>query len=115
MSPRARRGRNETRGGTGKRAATTAAAERVLPRVTEPPPIEPVVSEPPASPEPAPLPQPPLLFEVAWEVCWQLGGIYTVLRTKAATRLERWGERYCLIGPDHPRTAAVELEHLASY
>src|SRR5687767_2806851 len=25
----------------------------------------------------APASQPPLLFEIAWEVCWQLGGIYT--------------------------------------
>lgn len=55
---------------------------------------------------------PPLLFEIAWEVCWQLGGIYTVLRTKAAAMLERWGERYCLIGPYNPQTAAVEFEEL---
>ena len=27
----------------------------------------------------------PLLCEVAWEVCEQLGGIYTVIRTKAPT------------------------------
>ena len=54
--------------------------------------------------------QPPLLFEVAWEVCWQLGGIYTVLRTKAPAMIERWGDRYCLIGPYNPATAAVEFE-----
>ena len=54
--------------------------------------------------------QPPLLFEVAWEVCWQLGGIYTVLRTKAATTLRTWGDRYCLIGPYNPQTAPVEFE-----
>ena len=59
--------------------------------------------------------QPPLLFEVAWEVCWQLGGIYTVLRTKAATMLERWGDRYCLIGPYNPNTAAVEFEEQPTY
>jgi len=53
---------------------------------------------------------PPLLFEIAWEVCWQLGGIYTVLRTKAAVTREHWGDRYCLIGPYNPSTAAIEFE-----
>src|SRR5205085_4597178 len=63
--------------------------------------------------EPPPL-QPPLLFEVAWEVCWQLGGIYTVLRTKIQSMLDRWGDRYCLIGPYNPSTAAVEFEERAT-
>ena len=62
-----------------------------------------------------PAPQPPLLFECAWEVCWQLGGIYTVLRSKAAAMLERWGDRYCLIGPYNPSTAAVEFEEQPTY
>ncbi len=56
--------------------------------------------------------QPPLLFEIGWEVCWQLGGIYTVLRTKALAMQERWGEHYCLIGPYNPTTAAVEFEEM---
>jgi glycogen(starch) synthase len=55
----------------------------------------------------------PLLFEIAWEVCWQLGGIYTVLRSKAPAMLERWGERYCLIGPYNAATAALEFEEQA--
>jgi glycogen(starch) synthase len=59
-----------------------------------------------------PVRQPPLLFECAWEVCWQLGGIYTVLRTKAPAMLERWGERYCMIGPYNPNTAPIEFEEL---
>ena len=54
--------------------------------------------------------QPPLLFESAWEVCWQLGGIYTVLRSKASAMIARWEDRYCLIGPYNPATAAVEFE-----
>jgi glycogen(starch) synthase len=53
-----------------------------------------------------------MLFEVAWEVCWQLGGIYTVLRSKAAEMLRQWGDRYCLIGPYNPATAAVEFEEM---
>ena len=74
---------------------------------------------PPAAPappsSPAPIPHAPLLFEVAWEVCWQLGGIYTVLKTKAAAMLERWGDRYCLIGPYNPQTAPVEFEEQPTY
>ena len=52
----------------------------------------------------------PLLFEAAWEVCWQLGGIYTVMRSKAANMLAAWGNRYFLIGPYNADTAAVEFE-----
>lgn len=67
-----------------------------------------------AAPAPPPVgesaPPSPLLFEIAWEVCWQLGGIYTVLRTKAACMQDRWGSNYCLIGPYNPSTAAVEFE-----
>ncbi len=43
-------------------------------------------------------------------MCWQLGGIYTVLRTKAPAMLQRWGDRYCLIGPYNPQTAAYEFD-----
>ncbi len=56
----------------------------------------------------------PLLFEIGWEVCWQLGGIYTVLQSKVPAMLERWGDRYCLIGPYNPQTAAIEFEEQAS-
>jgi glycogen(starch) synthase len=70
---------------------------------------------PPPRPTPPAIPQPPLLFECAWEVCWQLGGIYTVLKTKAAAMIERWGDRYCLIGPYNPQTSAVEFEEQPTY
>ena len=66
-----------------------------------------------AAPAPPDLPHfdpAPLLFEVGWEVCWQLGGIYTVLRTKAPAMIRRWGQRYCLVGPYNPVTAAGEFE-----
>ncbi len=56
----------------------------------------------------------PLLFELAWEVCWQLGGIYTVIRTKAATIVNAWQKRYCLIGPYNADTAAIEFEPAAA-
>ncbi len=61
-------------------------------------------------PAPAYVPMQPLLFEIAWEVCWQLGGIYTVIRSKAPQMTRIWGERYCLIGPYNAATADVELE-----
>ena len=52
----------------------------------------------------------PMLFEVAWEVCQQVGGIYTVIRSKIPGMIERWGRRYCLIGPYNPDTAQAEFE-----
>ncbi len=92
-----------------------AAAETAVPEPVSPP--EPQTAAPPPPPPPATeLPsQPPLLFEIAWEVCWQLGGIYTVLRTKAGTMLERWRDRYCLIGPYNPQTAPLEFEEQPTY
>lgn len=56
--------------------------------------------------------QTPLLFEVAWEVCHQVGGIYRVLSSKAASTVEQWGDRYCLLGPYTSRTSPTEFEPL---
>ncbi|MEK9657437.1 MAG: alpha-glucan family phosphorylase [bacterium] len=39
------------------------------------------------------------LFEVSWEVCNQVGGIYTVLSTKVAEAKKLYGEDYICIGP----------------
>jgi glycogen(starch) synthase len=52
----------------------------------------------------------PLLFEIAWEVCQQLGGIYTVIRSKVPSIVEQWGSRYCLIGPYNPQSSQTEFE-----
>ncbi len=52
----------------------------------------------------------PVLFEVAWEVCNQLGGIYTVIKSKAPSMYELWGENYFLIGPYFPESAEIEFE-----
>ncbi len=52
----------------------------------------------------------PLLVEVSWEACNKIGGIYTVLRSKAPAMMDHWGKRYCLIGPANEATAAVEFE-----
>lgn len=39
------------------------------------------------------------LFEVSWEVCNKVGGIYTVIRTKLKEVEKNFGNRYILIGP----------------
>lgn len=41
-----------------------------------------------------------LLFEVSWEVCNKVGGIYTVLSTKARTLEAIYGDRLIFIGTD---------------
>ena len=51
-----------------------------------------------------------LLVEVAWEVCNQVGGIYTVIRSKVPATMPAWGERYCLLGPYFPHMAQGEFE-----
>ncbi|MDR1758795.1 MAG: alpha-glucan family phosphorylase [Bacteroidales bacterium] len=40
------------------------------------------------------------LFETSWEVCNKVGGIYTVLSTKALTAVEHFKDNYICIGPD---------------
>ena len=52
------------------------------------------------------------LFEVAWETCNQVGGIYTVIRTKVPSMVEKWGDDYALLGPYFTHTAAAEFEPL---
>ncbi len=39
------------------------------------------------------------LFEVSWEVANKVGGIHTVVSTKARTLVERYGDNYIAIGP----------------
>lgn len=53
-----------------------------------------------------------LLVEIGWEVCWQLGGIYTVLKTKAKAMVDEWGDRYLLVGPYNRGTAEIQFEPL---
>eukprot|EP01112_Ceratiomyxa_fruticulosa_P004793 TRINITY_DN15346_c0_g1_i1.p1 TRINITY_DN15346_c0_g1~~TRINITY_DN15346_c0_g1_i1.p1 ORF type:complete len:138 (-),score=30.43 TRINITY_DN15346_c0_g1_i1:41-454(-) len=54
----------------------------------------------------------PVLFDVGWEVAKKVGGIYTVLRSKAPVTVEEWGARYALVGPYNPETAPTEFEPL---
>jgi glycogen(starch) synthase len=50
------------------------------------------------------------LLEISWEVCNQVGGIYQVLRSKAQAMVDRWDDRYLLVGPFVRDQAAVDLE-----
>lgn len=50
------------------------------------------------------------LFEVAFEVCNQVGGIYTVIKTKIPHIIEHYGDEYTLIGPYYADAAALEFE-----
>jgi phosphorylase/glycogen(starch) synthase len=41
----------------------------------------------------------PSLFEVSWEVANKVGGIHTVVSTKARTLVHSYGDQYIAIGP----------------
>ncbi|XP_059621008.1 glycogen [starch] synthase [Phlebotomus argentipes] len=49
-------------------------------------------------------------FEVAWEAANKVGGIYTVIRSKAYVSTEELGDQYCLIGPYKDACARTEVE-----
>ncbi|KAG7700309.1 hypothetical protein KL930_000997 [Ogataea haglerorum] len=53
-----------------------------------------------------------LLFEVATEVANRVGGIYSVLKSKAPVTVAEYRDRYTLIGPLNHRSASVEVEEL---
>ncbi len=44
--------------------------------------------------------KPDYIFECSWEVCNKVGGIYTVLSTKALTIVNEYHDQYIVIGPD---------------
>ncbi len=41
-----------------------------------------------------------MMFETSWEVCNKIGGIYTVLSTKAKTLQKIYKDKVVFIGPD---------------
>lgn len=44
--------------------------------------------------------RPDYLFEVSWEICNKIGGIHTVISTKALTLVKEYKNNLILIGPD---------------
>ncbi|KAJ3583696.1 hypothetical protein NHX12_015810 [Muraenolepis orangiensis] len=51
-----------------------------------------------------------ILFEIAWEVANKVGGIYTVIQTKARLTTEEWGENYFLVGPYVESNVRTQVE-----
>ncbi|CAJ0959283.1 unnamed protein product, partial [Mesorhabditis belari] len=50
------------------------------------------------------------VFECAWEVANKVGGIYTVIRSKAPISVEELGDQYCLLGPQKEERWRLEVE-----
>jgi len=50
------------------------------------------------------------LFEVSWEICNKVGGIYTVVKSKAAEIMKYYKENYFAIGPFFPEKVAGEFQ-----
>ncbi len=44
--------------------------------------------------------KPDFLFEVSWEICNKIGGIHTVIATKALSLNKQFNDNYICIGPD---------------
>lgn len=56
------------------------------------------------------------LFEIAWEVCNQVGGIYTVIRSKVPSVIQKCGkENYFLLGPYFENQAAANFDECQDY
>lgn len=53
------------------------------------------------------------LFETSWEVCNKVGGIHTVISTKALNIVEELGDNYILIGPDVWREEGINPEFIS--
>jgi phosphorylase/glycogen(starch) synthase len=47
-----------------------------------------------------PIIKPDFVFEVSWEVCNKVGGIHTVISTKALTMVNELHDKIIMIGPD---------------
>ena len=54
-----------------------------------------------------------LLLETSWEVCNKIGGIYTVLSTKARVLQEKFGDKLVFIYRCLDRRHSVTLFHRA--
>ena len=53
-----------------------------------------------------------LIFETSWEVCNKVGGIHTVISTKALNIVNELGDNYILIGPDVWREEGTNPEFI---
>jgi phosphorylase/glycogen(starch) synthase len=53
------------------------------------------------------------IFETSWEVCNKVGGIHTVISTKALKIVKELGDNYILIGPDVWREDVTNPEFIS--
>src|SRR5579859_5620647 len=53
-----------------------------------------------------------ILVETAWEVCNQVGGIYTVIRSKAPAMMKNHSGNFCMVGPYVNKSILAEIEPL---
>jgi glycogen(starch) synthase len=51
-----------------------------------------------------------LLLEASWEVCNKVGGIYTVVKSKADLVKTKYNDNYIMIGPLVPEKAKIEAQ-----
>lgn len=50
------------------------------------------------------------VFELSYEVCNRVGGIYTVIKSKSARMVEQYGEKYCAVGYFDSTKARIEFD-----
>nr|POE65658.1 glycogen [starch] synthase [Quercus suber] len=111
-------------GGSRDKPYTTTLLLRRLPTLAQPslPPSDPTLARPtlnlPIHPPSAMSDAPRrdirnhVLFEVATEVANRVGGIYSVLKSKAQVTTAEYGSNYTLLGPLNRPSAAVEVEEI---
>lgn len=56
--------------------------------------------------------KPDYIFEIGWEVCNKVGGMHTVLSTKANTLTKEFRDNYIMIGPDVWKETKVNPEFI---
>jgi len=56
--------------------------------------------------------KPDYIFEVSWEVCNKIGGIHTVLASKARIMSEEFKDNYIVIGPDLRQETRINGEFI---
>ncbi|ODS42552.1 MAG: hypothetical protein MSIBF_04355 [Candidatus Altiarchaeales archaeon IMC4] len=51
-----------------------------------------------------------MIFEVSFEVCNKVGGIYTVIKSKAPRMVEYYGDKYCAVGSYDRKKSPLEFD-----
>lgn len=54
--------------------------------------------------------KPDQVFEVSYEACNKVGGIYAVLKSKAVNMVEQYGDNYCAVGFFNPKNSSTEFD-----